>query len=118
MANVAGRFGMKILTIAVGVPVGIAAKKAVARAFTVARPDYTPREPNQRDVQWADAIGYAALAAAGAVAAKLITRKGAESAWRALTGSEPPPPPLTQEEKRMAKAAEKEAKAAKAAARA
>lgn len=110
MANVAGKIGMKVLTIAVGIPVGILTKKVVARAWVAARPQNPPHSPKQRDAHWGDAIGYAALASAGAVAAKLATRKGAETTWRKLTGLEPPPPPPTKAEKKLAKAAKKDAR--------
>ena len=108
MANVVGKLGMKVLTIAVGIPVGILTKKLVARTWVAARPENPPHSPKEHDARWVDAIGYAALASAGAVAAKLATRKGAETTWRKLTGLEPPPPPPTKAEKKLAKAAKKE----------
>ncbi len=108
MANVAGRLTMKLLTVAVGIPVGIASKKVVARAWTALRPADPPHSPDQRDARWLDAIGYAALASAVAVGAKLVTRKGAEETYRTLTGLEPPPPPPTKAEKKLAKAAAKQ----------
>ncbi|MEO9134689.1 MAG: DUF4235 domain-containing protein [Jatrophihabitantaceae bacterium] len=111
MAHVVGKIGMKVLTIVVGVPVGILTKKLVARAWVVARPQDPPHSVKQRESHWADAIGYAALASAGAVAAKLATRKGAETTWRGLTGLEPPPPPPTKAEKKLAKAAKQHANA-------
>jgi hypothetical protein len=55
-------------------------------------------------------MGWAALTAAGGVAAKLATRRGAEASYRALTGLEPPPPPPTKAEKKLAKARKKAAK--------
>ncbi|MGH8962586.1 MAG: DUF4235 domain-containing protein [Jatrophihabitantaceae bacterium] len=109
MAHVAGKVGMKVLTIVVGIPVGILTKKAVARAWVAARPHDPPHSPKERDARWADAIGYAALASAGAVAAKLATRKGAETTWRKLTGLEPPPAPPTKAQKKLAKAEKKQA---------
>lgn len=103
MANVAGKITLKVLTIAIGIPVGIATKKAVERTWATARPEGTPRQPKEAGVQWRDAIGWALLSAAGVVIADLIARKGAESAYRALTGSEPPAP-LPKEQKKLAKA--------------
>ena len=107
MANAVGKLGMKVLTIVVGIPVARLTTKAVERAWVAARPDNPPREPSDRNVRWGDAIGYAALTAAGGVVAKLATRKGAEHTWRAVTGLEPPPPPPTKAEKKLAKAAKK-----------
>lgn len=90
MANIVGKIGWKITTIAVGIPVGIAAKKGVERAWTAARPDDPPRKPKDPDVTWGDALGWAALSALGVAVAELATLKGASSVWRRLAGSEPP----------------------------
>jgi hypothetical protein len=112
MANVVGKIGMKVLTIAVGIPVGIITKKLVARTWVTVRPQNPPHSAKERDARWGDAVGYAALASAAAVTAKLATRKGAESTWRTLTGLEPPPPAPTKAEKKLAKADKKRAEAA------
>jgi hypothetical protein len=115
MANLVGKLGMKVLTVLVGIPVGKAAGKAVARAWTAARPTDPPHAPGAREAYWADVVGYAALAAAGTVIAKLVTRRGAEESYRMITGLEPPPPPPTKAEKKLAKAEKKaNKKAAKA----
>jgi hypothetical protein len=107
MANVAGKIGMKLATIAVGIPVGIVTKKLVERTWATARPGDPPRKPSEPGVRWADALAWAALSAVGVVAADLLTRKGAESAWRALTGSEPPPPKPSKAQKKLEKAQDK-----------
>jgi hypothetical protein len=104
MANIAGRVGMKIMTIAVGIPVGIATKKAVERLWLTARPDDPPRKPSEAGVHWKDAIGWAALSSAGVVAADLLTRRGAQSVWRAIIGTEPPAPKTTRAEKNLEQA--------------
>ncbi|MDT4943923.1 MAG: hypothetical protein QOH14_656, partial [Pseudonocardiales bacterium] len=92
MANVAGKIGLKLVTIAVSIPVGIATKRVIERAWTTARPADPPRKPSDPDVRWTDAVAWAAISAVGVVAADLIARRGAESLWRTLTGSEPPTP--------------------------
>ncbi|HEU5008538.1 MAG TPA: DUF4235 domain-containing protein [Jatrophihabitantaceae bacterium] len=104
MANVAGKLTMKVLTVAVGIPIGIVTKKVVARTWAAVRPQNPNRPVNENEVRWGDAIGYAALASGAAVAAKLITRKGAEQTYRTLIGLEPPPPPPTKAQKKLAKA--------------
>jgi hypothetical protein len=90
MANVAGKIVMKLLTVAVGIPVGIATKKAIEQTWASARSEDTPRKPSQPGVRWSDAIAWAALSAAGAVLANLLTRRGAEEVWRTVIGTEPP----------------------------
>lgn len=104
MAHVVGKITLKVLTIAVGIPVGMATKRVVARLWVAARPEQPAYDAKDPDARWPDVIGYAALAAAGGVAAKLITRRGAETTYRKLTGLEPPPPPPTKAQKRLAKA--------------
>ncbi|HEY3630954.1 MAG TPA: DUF4235 domain-containing protein [Jatrophihabitantaceae bacterium] len=91
MANIVGNLGWKITTIAVGIPVGIAAKKGVDRAWAAARPDKPSRSAKDPNVSWGDALGWAALSAVGVAVAELVTMKGASTVWRRLVGDEPPP---------------------------
>jgi Protein of unknown function (DUF4235) len=107
MAHVAEKVTMKIVTVLVGIPVGVATKKIVERAWDTARSADTPRTPSERGVRWGDAIGWAALSAAGVVAADLLTRKGAEKVWRTVIGTEPPPRRRTKVEKKFEKAQER-----------
>ncbi len=100
---------MKVISIVIGIPIGIMTKKAVEKAWVAARPEDPPRKPSQRDVNWGDAIGWAALSGAGVVIADMVTRRSAEAAFRTLTGNEPPPPKPTKAEKRAQKALEKAA---------
>jgi hypothetical protein len=106
MGQVVGKIGMKVLTIAVGVPVGIATRKAVARLWVAFRPEQPAHTVKDREARWADVMGYAALAGAGGVAAKLLTRKGAETTYRKLLGVEPPAAGPTREQKRLQQATE------------
>lgn len=89
MAGIAGKVTMKVLTVAVGIPVGIAARKAVERIWVAAGPD-RPRHAADEGVRWTDAISWAALSALGMVVADLVTRKGAEEVYRTLVGAKPP----------------------------
>jgi hypothetical protein len=90
MANPGGKLVYKIVTIAVGIPVGIAARKGVEKAWLAARPNDPPRKASDPDVSWRDAAGWAALSAAGVAIGQLVTYKSAASVYRGLTGSEPP----------------------------
>ena len=107
MANIAGRLIMKGLTVAVGIPVGKAVKKAVEGTWSTARSTDTPRKPKDAGVKWGDAVAWAALSAAGVVVAELLTRKTAEEAWRIVMGNEPPPPKKSRAEKNLEQAQEK-----------
>jgi Protein of unknown function (DUF4235) len=92
MANVAGKMGMRLLTVVIGLPVGILARKAVEKKWEAARPfDPPPKKIKESGVDWADAIAWGVLSATGMVVADMITRKSAESTYRVLTGNEPPP---------------------------
>lgn len=91
MANIVGTIGWKITTIAIGIPVGIAAKKGVERAWAAARPDQPSRSAKDPEASWGDALGWAALSAVGVAVAQLVTMKGASTVWRKLVGAEPPP---------------------------
>jgi hypothetical protein len=90
MANIVGKVGWRIMTLAVGIPVGILTKKGVERAWAAARPGDPPRKPKDPGVRWGDAIGWAALSGVGVAVAELITTKGAASALRSLVGADPP----------------------------
>ncbi|HSY15676.1 MAG TPA: DUF4235 domain-containing protein [Jatrophihabitantaceae bacterium] len=99
MANPVGKLGFKLLRIAIGLPVGIATRKLIERIWRAARPADPPRAPARGDVTWGDALGWAAVSAAGVAAAQLATYKGAATVWRGLTGSNPPPPKDKEKEK-------------------
>ncbi len=92
---------MKVVTIVVGIPVGIVTKKAVEHTWATARPEDPPRKPSQAGVRWADAVSWAALSAAGVVVADLLTRRAAEATWRVLLGTPPPAPKTSKAQKRL-----------------
>ena len=96
-----------MMSIVVGIPVGIVTKKVVERAWLTVRPDDPPRKPNEADVHWSDAVTWAALSGVGIVLADLITRRSSEVAYRAITGSEPPPAKPSKAAKKLQKASEK-----------
>ena len=97
------KIAIKGISVVIGIPVGIVTKKAIERAWLAARPDDPPRKPSEPDVRWTDALGWAALSAAGIVLAELITQTSAKAAFRAITGNEPPQQPV-KEDKKKAKA--------------
>mgnify|MGYP003297664768 CR=1 FL=1 len=106
MANVPGKIVMKVITIAVGLPVTIVTKRVVEKVWVAANPDDPPRSAKQDGVAWSDALAWAALSATAMVVADLVTRKSAASTYRVLTGVEPPP----QKSKAAKKAAKAQAK--------
>lgn len=101
------KIGIRVISIVIGIPVGIAARKLVERTWLLARPDDPARKPTEADVQWFDAVVWAALSGAGIVAADLLTRRGAEAAYHAITGNPPPPGKAPKSSKKLQQAAEK-----------
>lgn len=97
---VAGKIGIKAISAAVGIPVGIATKKLVERTWRTARPEDPPRKPSEPNVRWADALAWAALSAAGIVLAELVTQSSAKAAYKVITGNEPPPPKQDKDKKK------------------
>jgi hypothetical protein len=103
MANFGAKITMKIMTIAVGIPVGIATRKMVEKIWVAAGPD-RPRSASDDGVQWTDAIAWAALTGVGMAVADLATRKGAGEVWRTVIGTEPPQRIKPKASKRVAAA--------------
>lgn len=103
MANIGGKISLKILTIAVGIPVGIATRKVIEKVWVAAGPD-RPRRAVDDGVQWADAIAWAALTGVGMAVADLLTRKGAEEVYRTVLGIEPTASVKPKASKKVAKA--------------
>lgn len=101
------KIGMKLISVAVSIPVSIATKKVVERLWVAARPNDPPRKATEAEVAWTDAIGWAALSAVGIVIAELATRRSTEVAFRAITGTEPPPAKPAKPSKKLAQASEK-----------
>jgi hypothetical protein len=101
------KIGIKLIGIVIGIPVSIATRKVVEKTWAAARPDAPPRSPSDRDVRWVDAIAWATLSAAGVVVADLLSKRGAEAAFKAITGNEPPPPKPAKSEKKAQQSREK-----------
>ena len=94
------KVAMKGISVVIGIPVSIATKKAVERAWLAIRPDDPPRKASEPEVRWTDAVGWAILSAAGIVLAELITQISAKAAFRAITGNEPPAQPIEDDDKK------------------
>lgn len=103
MANLGAKITMKLVTIAVGIPIGIAARKVVERVWVAAGPD-RPRTAAEDGVQWADAIAWAALTGVGMAVADVATRKAAAEVYRTVIGSEPPASVKPKASRRVSKA--------------
>ncbi|HEX2905126.1 MAG TPA: DUF4235 domain-containing protein [Jatrophihabitans sp.] len=98
MAGAASRLGFKLVAAAVAIPVGRAVTKATTAAWVKARPEAGNVNPKDVDVNWTDALIWAGLTGIGAAVAQLITTKGADTVWRALTGTPSPRPKHAEEQ--------------------
>ncbi len=85
------KVGIQVLTVIIGIPVGIVTRKLVERTWRSFRPDDPAPNPAESGVKWGDAVGYAALTAVGLAVADLIARRGAAVAYQSITGNVPPP---------------------------
>jgi hypothetical protein len=105
--SAAGKIGIKLISIAIGIPVSIATRKLIESAWHAARPEDPPRRPHEQGVRWVDAVAWGVVSAAGVVVADLVTRRGAEVTYRAITGNEPPPAKQGKAEKKAAASKQK-----------
>ena len=92
MAGAVSRLGFKLVAAAVAIPVGRAVTKATTTAWQKARPGAGVIDPKDVDVNWTDALVWAGLTGIGAAVAQLVTTKGADTVWRAITGTPSPRP--------------------------
>jgi hypothetical protein len=106
MAGGASRLAFKLLSTVVAFPIGKAISKATGRAWTAVRPANPPHNPKEVQTSWSDALIFALVTGLGASIAQLVTTKGADTLWRAMTGR---PSPRPKEPKAKTKAAKETA---------
>jgi Protein of unknown function (DUF4235) len=101
------KISVKLLSVAIGLPVGIATRKLVERAWQAAGPTSRPRKPSEDGVAFADAVAWGALSAVGIVVADMITRRSAEAAYELITGNPAPAGKPSKAHQKLEKASEK-----------
>lgn len=106
MAGGTSRLAFKVLSTVVAIPVGKAIAKATGKAWATARPDDPPHNPKEVQTSWSDAIIFAVITGLGTALAQLLSTKGADTVWRAITGTPSPRPKepknKTKDEKKTA----------------
>jgi hypothetical protein len=106
MAGAGSRFAFKMVSTLVAIPVGRVVTDATVRLWVAARPENPPTDPNEVDTDWRDALIWAGLTGVGAAVGQLLTTKGADTVWRAATGTPTPrPKPPKRKKGRRASAA-------------
>ena len=98
MASAVGKIGFKLIGLAFAVPSGIAVKKALNASWRRSRGHEPPKDHTAPETDWLEAITWAAVSAAVITAGQIAATRGAEAAYRALTGrpaprKEPEPDP-------------------------
>ena len=83
------KLGWKVTTIAFALPLGFAARKAVAAGWRAVRHE-DPPEHTAHDSGWGETLAWAVLSATAIAVAELVAARAAAAAWRSVTGDEPP----------------------------
>ncbi len=96
MAGAVGRFAFKLVAAAVAIPIGRLVTKSTAKLWLTVRPENPTVNPKDPGASWPDALTWAALTGIGVAVAQLLTTKGADAIWRALTGRPSPRPKETE----------------------
>lgn len=84
------KLGWKLTALAFAVPMGFAARKAVAAGWRAVRHDDPPEHGADHTAGWGETLAWAALSGMALAAAELVAARGAAATWRSLTGAEPP----------------------------
>jgi hypothetical protein len=92
MAGSASRIAFRLLSSVIAIPVGKLIANATGKAWSKARPDNPPHNPKEVQTSWTDALVFALITGLGAALAQLLTTKGADTVWRAMTGRPSPRP--------------------------
>src|SRR5882757_2760249 len=87
-----GKMGFELIGLAFAIPSGIAANKALHRAWEKSRGHEPPADSDRKspDTDWLEAIVWAATSAAVTAAVQVAATHGAAATYRALTGQHPP----------------------------
>lgn len=83
------KMGWKLTTVAFAVPLGFAARKAMAAGWRAVRHQDPPAHSDPT-AGWGETLIWAALSGVAIAAAELLATRGAAMAWRSVTGAEPP----------------------------
>lgn len=92
MAGAVPRLAFRGLSTIIAIPVGRVLSKTTAKLWRKARPEDPPHDPHQVQTGWRDALIWALLTGLGSAVAQVLSTKGADTAWRAMTGRPSPRP--------------------------
>jgi len=90
VAGPIGRVGWKVIGLALGLPIGIAARKAIEAGWRNVRGTEPPKKAGAVDAHWGEAIAWAGASAAAMAAARVVATRAAAETYRTITGRQPP----------------------------
>jgi hypothetical protein len=103
MANTGSKISMKVVTVLISIPIGIATRSAVEKIWVAVGPDRSDEGKSGHE-RWSDAISWALLTGAAMGFADLVARKSAEELWHTVVGERPPVRTRPTASKRVRKA--------------
>ena len=98
MPNTTGKITIKVASLAIGIPVGIATRKAVLRGWAAVTTDTPPSDTGPTRVAWNDEIVLAAVSSVAVVFSQRFVRTGVERAYGVIFGE--PPVTRTRQQRR------------------
>jgi hypothetical protein len=101
------RLLFRLIASVVAIPIGRAVTTGTRKAWLKARPNDPPKDPKRMDTRWQDALIWAGLTGLGTAVAQLMSTKGADTVWRAITGTPSPQPKVKESKKDKARKKDK-----------
>jgi hypothetical protein len=90
MAGKAGGIAFKVMTLAGTVGAAMVARKVVTKTWTLASGHEPPANPEDPEVSWQEAVGFALLSGAAVGIARMLASRQTASIYRRQTGHLPP----------------------------
>jgi hypothetical protein len=87
---VVDKLGWKLVGGVSAVLAGIAARQAIEKVWVFAMKSDPPKNPEDPDTTWPEAIGWAVLSGVGVGVARLVAMRKAAETWKRATGELPP----------------------------
>jgi Protein of unknown function (DUF4235) len=84
-----GGMGLKVLTVAGTVGAAWVARKSMSTSWKMITGNEPPANPEDPDVDWAEAVGWALLSGAAIGMARLAASRQAAVFYRKITGIQP-----------------------------
>jgi hypothetical protein len=90
VAGPVGKVGWKVLGLAFAIPTGIVVNKTLEKVWRRSRGSAPPKNPAAPNVDWLDALVWAAISGVVVAGARVVANRGAAATYQTLTGRLPP----------------------------